>query len=224
MAAIGVNQPPQRVPQAFARDTELNDFFQRLLRVIFQLWKQSGSAGGDGGDTYITEVTNVTQLISEEADYTPSPAMFAHALSLINDMQIALSLTDAKLLAHIGALHQRINDMPSTPKVMALGDLITSITDASPDELYEQSNGTGLISAASAYNDSGSSVKLSVYILPDGEAAASVSPTWEQDIPANSSAILAGLLGQVVPPAGSIVAFAATTDVVRVTISGSDNV
>lgn len=221
---MSINQPPQQVPQAFAKDPALNDFFKRLLMVVFQLYKAAGGEGGSGGDTYITEVTNLTQEFNEISSAAAAPAMFASALRSVGDLQTSLAFTDAKLLAQIGALHQRINDMATTPRAMALGDLIAGTSDASPDTLHNQSSGVGLISAATAFNSSASSETLSVYILPAGGDAASVDPIWVQDIAAGEAAILTGLLGQVVPNGGSIVAFASTTDVVRVTISGSDNV
>jgi hypothetical protein len=226
----GVNQPPQQVPQAFARDPALNDFFQRLLRVVFQLWRavesgESGAGGGSessGGDTYITNVTNEGDTIIEELAPSVPGALIGAVLEDLADLESALSTLNASLLAQIGAIHQRIDNMATTPRSMALNVLINGTSDASPDILYQQNNGTGLIGMASAFNGSTNSETLSVYILAPSGSAATVDPVWVEDIEAGASVILSGLLGQVIPAGGSIVAFASTADVIRVTISGSN--
>lgn len=103
----------------------------------------------------------------------------------------------------------------------ALNKPIVGTTDATADTLYTASNGAGQINNATAYNSDGSAVKLSLYVLPPGVAADAVDPTWEQEIPAGRSVILPGLLGHTVPANGTIQAFAGTTAVVSVTISGA---
>lgn len=48
---MAINPPPIQVPQQFARDPQLNDFFKQLLKVVFQLWTGQGGTGGTGGGT-----------------------------------------------------------------------------------------------------------------------------------------------------------------------------
>lgn len=105
-------------------------------------------------------------------------------------------------------------------KSFDLNDLIAGTSNAAVDTLLTSSSGVAQINTATVYNNSGSSVKLSVYILASGVAASSVDPLWTQDIPATSSAILTGLIGHVVPNLGTLAAFAGTTNVLRVTVSG----
>lgn len=114
--------------------------------------------------------------------------------------------------------------MPAQPISMALNDAITGTTDATTDLLYEQGDGVGVVGMASAFNSSGNSQTVSIYVLNSGEDADDFDPTWSQTIAAGKSAILPGLLGQVIPNGGALRAFASTTDVVRVTISGSVSV
>lgn len=104
----------------------------------------------------------------------------------------------------------------------AINDQITATSSASPDTLYTNSSGSGHVEAATAYNSSGSSVLLSVYILPSGVAASSVDPAWVQTIAATSAVILDGLIGRQVPNGGTIKAFAGTTNVIRVNIDGQE--
>lgn len=114
--------------------------------------------------------------------------------------------------------------MATRPQSMALNDLIAGISAASPDTLYDQIDGIGTIGMAVAYNSSAGSETVSVYVLDNANDAADVDPTWVQEIPAGRSVILPGLIGQVIPNDGKIQAFASTTNVVQLTISGSISV
>lgn len=109
--------------------------------------------------------------------------------------------------------------MAVTYKSLDLNDQITATT-TTVDTLFTSSSGVTQINTATAYNNSGSSVTLFCYILAAGVAASTVDPIWRLDIPANSSAILTGLIGHVVPNLGSLGAYAGTTNVIRVSISG----
>lgn len=110
--------------------------------------------------------------------------------------------------------------MPVTYLNLALNDLVTGTTAGTVDTIYANTNGVAQINSAACVNNSGSSVLLSVYILASGVAATSVDPIWKQTIAAGETATLDGLVGQQVPNGGSIRAFAGTTNVLRITISG----
>ncbi len=109
--------------------------------------------------------------------------------------------------------------MAVTYKSLALNDLIAGTSSAGVDTLFTASSGVAQINTMTAYNNSGSSVRLSVYILGSGVTAASVDPIWAQDIAATSSAVI-NVIGHLVPNGGSLAAFAGTTNVIRVSVSG----
>lgn len=110
--------------------------------------------------------------------------------------------------------------MAVTYKSFTLNDQITGASNAAVDTLMTASSGVAQINTATVYNSSASSIKLSVYILASGIAATAVDPVWTQDVPATSSAIISGLIGHLVPNLGSLAAFAGTTNVLRVSVSG----
>jgi len=103
---------------------------------------------------------------------------------------------------------------------LCINDLISSITDASPDLLFTSQSGNAQINSSTVTNNSGSSAELFIYVLPTGVAATSVDPAWRQVIAADSTVSLDGLIGKIVPNLGTIVAYADTTAVLRVTIDG----
>jgi hypothetical protein len=105
-------------------------------------------------------------------------------------------------------------------KQLVANDQITGITDATVDTMYTASNLTAQINAATVHNSDVSAVDISVYILPSGVAATAVDPVAVQNIAAGESEVLADLIGHVVPKDGTLVAFAGTTNVLRVTVSG----
>lgn len=112
--------------------------------------------------------------------------------------------------------------MSVTYRSFTLNDQITGISNAAVDTLLTANSGVAQISTATAYNSSASSIKLSIYILGAGIAATAVDPVWTQDIPATSAAIISGLIGHLVPNLGSLAAFAGTTNVLRMSVSGME--
>jgi hypothetical protein len=107
-----------------------------------------------------------------------------------------------------------------TYKNLALNDQITGTAAASVDDVYTQSSGVSQINSASVYNSSASSVTIFVYILASGVAATSVDPVCRKTIAAGASEPLDVLIGHIVPNAGTVKAYAGTTNVLRLTISG----
>ena len=105
-------------------------------------------------------------------------------------------------------------------KQLVANDQIAGVADSDTDELYAAGTNTGLVTAASAYNGHGSAVVLSVYILPESVTAASVDPVAVISIPNGETALISDLLGHVIPPNGTLEAFAGTTNVIRVTVTG----
>ena len=105
-------------------------------------------------------------------------------------------------------------------KALASNDLITSITDASPDTVYAATNVTAQVNACSAINTHTSAVVLSLYIVVFGGTAAAVDPIAVQTIAPGESAIISDILGHVVPLGGAIFAIADVADKVRVSVSG----
>lgn len=113
--------------------------------------------------------------------------------------------------------------MGVTVKNLALNDQIAGTSSAAVDTLYSAPAGAvGVIEQATAYNAYGSAVVLTLYILASGVAATSVDPVEVVTINAGEAAILTRLIGHRVPKGGSLAAFAGTTAVVRVSVSGSE--
>lgn len=110
--------------------------------------------------------------------------------------------------------------MPIQPASFCLNHSVVGTADSAADTLHSQNSGIGQINAATAYNSDDTAVTLSVYVLPPSTAAEDAEPVWVQDIPPGKAVILAGLLGHNVQFTGTIAAFASTTDVVSVSISG----
>lgn len=111
--------------------------------------------------------------------------------------------------------------MGVTVKSLALNDQIAGTSAAATDTLYT-APAVAQIDQATAYNAHTSAVLLSIYILASGVAATSVNPAWVQSIATGESVVLDGIIGHKVPLGGSIQAFAGTTAVVRVSISGAE--
>lgn len=111
--------------------------------------------------------------------------------------------------------------MPVTHKALASNDKIASVTDASPDTLYTATGVKACITACTVTNTSlGSNCRISLYILPSGVAASTVTTIATQVVPPASTAILGDILGHIVPSGGTIAAIAETTNLIYVTASG----
>ena len=76
------------------------------------------------------------------------------------------------------------------------------------------------ITHATATNSSGSDVVVYLYRLASATAGAATTIMWRQNVPANSSAILTGLLGCVVETDQTIKVYAGTTAVININMSG----
>jgi hypothetical protein len=105
-------------------------------------------------------------------------------------------------------------------KQLVSNDQIAGTSAATTDTLYTASNVTAQLNAATAYNGHASAVTVSFYILPTGIAATAVDPVAVQTITNGESAIIADLIGHVIPKNGTLEAFAGTTAVIRVSASG----
>jgi hypothetical protein len=110
--------------------------------------------------------------------------------------------------------------MPVQLKSLALNDLITGTAAASTDTVYTASNGIAQIDQATAYNTSASAVTLHVYILAPSVAATAAAPIVSKSVGASAGIILSELIAHKVPSGGSIQAYAGTTDVIRLSVSG----
>lgn len=110
--------------------------------------------------------------------------------------------------------------MSITHKNLCLNDQIAGTADSSVDTLYTSSNVAAVINQATAYNGHTGAVVLYVYILASGSAATSVDPVAIKTVNNGETVTLADLLGHTVPKNGTIKAYAGTTNVVRVSISG----
>lgn len=107
-------------------------------------------------------------------------------------------------------------------KSLALNDEIAGTSAGSSDTLYTATNVIAQIDMATAYNSSVSAEDIYIYVLPSGVAATSVNPVSKVNVAANSTAILSQLIGHKVPAGGSVQAYAGTTAVISVTISGGE--
>lgn len=110
--------------------------------------------------------------------------------------------------------------MAVSVKSLTLNDQITGTSDASTDTLYTASGVRAQVAQASAYNGHTGPVVLSVYVLASGESASAVDPVCVVSVTNAETAALPELIGHVVPDGGTIQAFAGTTNVVRVSVSG----
>ena len=109
-------------------------------------------------------------------------------------------------------------------KSLAINDQITGTAFGSADVLYTATNVTAQIDMATAYNNDGSAVIITVFILDSGQSAAADNEITNVSVPAGDSVILTELIGHKVPSGGTIEAFAGTTNVIRVTISGGEQI
>lgn len=105
-------------------------------------------------------------------------------------------------------------------KSFALNDQIAGTSDASPDTLYTANNGIAQIRKATARNTDASAVTVDIYILPNGTAASSAQPIVSKSVGAGSTVSIPEIEGHVVPDTGTIQAFAGTTNVIYLSISG----
>lgn len=111
---------------------------------------------------------------------------------------------------------------------IASNDQITSVSDSgtTTDTLYTSTGVATQINSITVTNTSTSQLFVSFWILPSGVAASSVPATWTQFIPAggggalDATAIVSGLLGQVIPMGGTLKCDAGVTNVGYVTASG----
>lgn len=110
--------------------------------------------------------------------------------------------------------------MTVTVMSVALNDRIAGTSDTTTDTLYTASGGLVQIAQASAYNGHTSPVAVSVYILASGQSASSVDPVCVETITNAEASSLGCLIGQVIPEGGSVQAFAGTTNVIRMSVSG----
>ena len=110
--------------------------------------------------------------------------------------------------------------MAITLSSLVLNDQIAGTTSGTTDTLYTSTGVITQIDQATAYNAHSSPVLLSVYIVPSGGSAASLDPVCVATINNAESAILTELIGHKMPSGSTLEAFAGTTAVVRVTVSG----
>ena len=113
---------------------------------------------------------------------------------------------------------------------IASNDQVTSVgyDDGDPvDTLYTSSGGVTQINSITVTNTSSSALWMAFWILPSSIAASTVPPSWTQQIPAgdsglslDSTAIISGLLGQIIPTGGTLACAAGVTNVGYVTASG----
>lgn len=106
----------------------------------------------------------------------------------------------------------------------ALNELVVSVDPAARTLIYSASNGTGNIAAATAYNSDASAVDVTVCILDDSTLTGPARITETVSVPAGGVVSLANLIGHNIPANGSIQAYAGTTNVVSLVLSGTTKV
>lgn len=106
---------------------------------------------------------------------------------------------------------------------LALNDTITGTTSGTTDTLYTASKVITQIDMVTAYNSSGTAATIDVYIVPSGGTASGTNPIISgKSVGNGATVILSELIGHKVPIDGTIQAFASTTNVIHVTISGGE--
>lgn len=82
-------------------------------------------------------------------------------------------------------------------------------------------NQSGEVTAATASNSSGTDAQIVVYIVPNGQVPGpQYAVVAYADVPALSTTVLTGLIGQAIPNGASVYAMATVADTLALTISG----
>lgn len=121
---MAINPPPQQVPQQFASNAQLNDYFQRLHKFLYQLWTGEGGGGSTGGGTPGTGGGpggggggGGSSSPADPATTAPAYAHAGAAFAFFDELTSRAAAGNPAALAHFGALRAELDELLARPVV-----------------------------------------------------------------------------------------------------------